>query len=170
MACCAWTQAGAQTSCSTTGGGGTTCITTSTVAMTIAKTTMLTVSTGSPFSLAPASGGLTVTDYETGAYDVASSITLTARANATWSATVVSSAASFVAPCASKPAADLLWGRTALTRTTPMSVSPASAFAAATNPATASQTQALFFRVTVGWATDAPGACSLPLSFAITAP
>jgi hypothetical protein len=166
----AWTTTGAQTTCTTGGASGTTCFTTETVAMTVAKTTMLTVSGGTAFSLAPASGALTVADYDAGAYDVLSTITLTARANATWSATIGAATATFAAPCATKPAANLLWGRTAVTRATPLTVTPASAFASATNAATASLTQTLFFRVNVGWTTDNPGACSLGLAFAITAP
>lgn len=163
-------DAGAQVSCSTGGSGGSTCTTSSTVAMTIAATTMLTAAPGPGFSLAPASGVLTVADYESGGYDVASTITLTARANATWSATMAASTASFAAPCASKPVADLLWGRNAAARTTPLALSPAPAFALASNGATAGLSQTLYFRVKLGWTTDAPGSCTLNLTFAINAP
>ena len=141
-----------------------------TVSLTIKKTTQLVVSSSSTFSLLPSAGVLTATDYNAGFYDVASILTVTGSSNATWGATIASNTATFGAPCASKPASQLLWGRTAVTRSTPMSTSAAPVFPLASNVATAGLSQSLYFRVQVGWTTDPPSACSIGISFTITAP
>ncbi|MCC7054531.1 MAG: hypothetical protein IT355_14775 [Gemmatimonadaceae bacterium] len=160
----------AQGSCTTAATASATCNTTVTVPMVIGKTTLLQTSSATTFNLLPASGVLTVADYEAGAYDVATAITVTVRANATWNATIAAATPSFAAPCATKPAAHLLWGRSTTVRTTPMSVTPAGVFTATSNARTAGRSQVLYFRMSsLGWTTDPVGLCSLGMAFTVQA-
>jgi hypothetical protein len=163
-----WSRAAAQGSCSTPGNANATCTVPLSVAMTIAKTTTLTASSGTSFDLAPSTGLVVATDYDAGAYDVAATMTLTVRSNTLWNATIAASASTFNASCSTKPATDLLWGRTSTTRATPMSTTTANAFTSASNAATASAVQNLFFRMTnIGWTTDAAGVCALGMTFSV---
>lgn len=170
LALCLGVVQPAHAQCTTGNNNNASCSVSVTPTLTIGKLAQLEVNSPSTFSLAPSGGTITAADYITGSYDVGSTLVVTARANATWSVTVSATSSTFTAPCAGKAAGDLRWGRTATTRTTPMTTSTAQVFASATNAATAGAVQQLFFNVALTWAGDAPGTCTLPLSFAITAP
>lgn len=163
--------AGSGQSCSIgSNGNGATCITTAiSVPFSIDKTTELLVNSTNTFSLLPSFGALQAADYAAGFYNVANTITVTARSNAPWNATVASTSANFVAPCASKSASQLLWGRATGTRNIAMATTGGAIFTSGTAAATAGLTQQLFFRVNIGWTTDPPNTCNLPLTFAIAA-
>ncbi len=158
------------TTCSTPNGNGSTCSTTVTPTLLIPKLSQLEVGSASTFSLQPASGSITAADYVTGSYDVGATITVTARANSTWSASIRAATPNFNAPCSGKVAGDLRFGRTTATRTIGVSTTAQPVFVSASNAATAGLTQQLFFNVQLGWAADAPGTCALPLTFSILAP
>lgn len=155
----------------TSNGNGATCAVTATVPLAIPKTTRLEISNSSPFSLASTGGLISAADFTAGFYDVASTVTLTAYANATWNVTVKAQTATFAAPCATKPVGNLQWGKTTATRTTPMTTTAAAVFNASGVTPTTGTAQILYFRVLVGWTTDPPSTnCSIGLDFTITSP
>ena len=159
---------GAQT-CITGDKKGDTCTVTISPSLTIGKTTQLLANSVTTFSLLPSLGMLTATDYIAGFYNTNSVLTVTGRSNAAWGATMASSA-SFAAPCATKAASQVLWGKTSGARTTPLSTTAAQLFTNSANSATAGLNQDLYFRVNIGWTTDPPNICTLGLTFTINAP
>lgn len=153
-------------SCTTGTGGNASCEVGTAVPATIAKVTQLEVTGGATVAL----GTVDAAGVAAGAWDAPATITVTARANAPWGVTVAASTGTFAAPCATKSAAALLWGRTTATRTAALGTTPASVFPSSSNAASAGASQVLFFRLQAGWTTDPPRACGIGLSFALTAP
>lgn len=135
---------------------------------TVTKVTRMTVSPAPGFSLLPASGSVSNAQYNAGFYDVASTMSVTFQSNSTWNATITGTSGTFGAPCATKPASDLLWGRTTTTRTTPISSTATPLLTTTTNTATAGTTTTLFFRVNnVTWTSAPPGTCTVPFTISI---
>lgn len=153
-------------SCTTGTGGNASCEVGTTVSATIAKVTQLEVTEGATVSL----GTVSAAGVAAGAWDAPTTLTVTARANAPWGVTMASTTAAFAAPCASKSASALRWGRTSSTRSTSLGTTPVSLFPSASNAATAGSSQVVWVALQVGWTTDPPRACAIGLSFAISAP
>ncbi|MBU6365138.1 MAG: hypothetical protein KJT01_02900 [Gemmatimonadetes bacterium] len=153
-------------SCTTGTGGNASCEVGTTVPATIAKVTQLEVTEGATVSL----GTVSAAGVAAGAWDAPTTLTVTARANAPWGVTIASTTAAFTAPCASKSASALRWGRSSGTRTTPLGTTPASLFPAASNAASAGSSQVVWLSLQVGWTTDPPRLCPLGLAFTLTAP
>ena len=159
-----WSSASAQGTCSAGFGAGGSCNTTVNFTVNVQKVVAMTVAGGATFSLQPTGGIVTAADYSAGAYDVASTLSLLVSSNSTWNTTIMATAATFGAPCAARPVGTLLWGRTATTRTTPLSTTSASILPA-TNLATAGTTVSLFFRMTnVTWTGTPPATCTVPFT------
>jgi hypothetical protein len=152
--------------CTTTTGGNAACTVAITVPATIGKVTQLEVTGASSVEL----GTVDAAAVATGAWDAPTTISVTARANASWGATIAASAATFNAPCASKAASALRWGRSSAARTTPLGTTPAQLFPLASNAASAGTSQVVFLQLQVGWTTDPPRTCGVGLSFALSAP
>ncbi|WP_396213149.1 hypothetical protein [Gemmatimonas sp.] len=142
-----------------------------TITSTIQATRRLVVTPGSGFALTPASGALTVADFDAGMFNTNGSIGLTIQSNAPWRVTVQASAATMSGACGGKNTNTITWGTTTAARSTPLSTAITTVASGTTF--TASRTENVFLRVAIGWVTDAPVAaanCTLPLSFQITAP
>lgn len=137
-----------------------------TVPATIGKVTQLEVSGGTTITL----GTVDLAAIASGGWDAPTAITVTARANSLWGATIASTTGTFAAPCGTKAASTLHWGRSSGTRTTLLSTTSAALFPLASNAATAGTVQLVYLRLQVGWTTDPPRSCAIGLAFAITAP
>ena len=163
----AWSSAHAQGTCSAGFTAGGACNTTVNFTVTVQKVVAMTVAGGATFSLQPTGGIVTAADYSAGAYDVASTLSLLVSSNSTWNTTILATAPTFAAPCAARPVGSLLWGRTATTRTTPLSTTSTSILPAP-NAATAGTTVSLFFRMTsVTWTGTPPATCTVPFTVSV---
>jgi hypothetical protein len=87
------------------------------------------------------------------------------RSNRPFAVAIAAGAATF-GP-SSKPASEVRWSLSSGGSYTALSTSPTTVI---TSPAGAVMTQALYFRMTVGLATDLPGSYQLALSVTLTAP
>lgn len=155
-------------SCSAGNGVGSACNRTFNLSLTVVKVTSMTVSPATGFSLVPASGSVSNAEYNAGFYDVASPMSVTISSNGTWNATITATSPTFTAPCGTKPAGDLLWGRTSTTRTTPLATTATPLLASTSNAAVAGLVTTLFFRVNnVTWTSAPPGTCSVPFTIAV---
>jgi len=142
------------------------------VAFTIARTVRLTVVQGAAFNLLPTSGLQSTTDYDNGFFDAAGLVQLQVSANTSWAVKIAATAANFAAGCPTRSASSLTWGTTSAVRNTVLSTTAANVFTGAS--ATALQSQDVYFRAALAWATDPPvttsANCKLPVSFSATSP
>ncbi len=137
----------------------------------IQPTRQLTVAASPDFTLRPASGQLTASDYAAGAFDVAGSFRLTVSSTTGWRVTMQATSASMMGGCATRPASSITWGLTPGSRTTPLSTSPMTIGTGTSY--VVNQNFDLYFRATLDWLRDGPvtaANCSLPVSFTVTAP
>ncbi len=141
------------------------------VTNTIQPSRQLVVTASPDFTLLPASGQLTASDYAAGAFDVAGSLRVTVSSTSGWRVTVQATSASMIGACAARPASSITWGLTPGGRTTALSTSPMTIGTGTTW--VVNQSFDLYFRATLDWLRDGPATaatCSLPVSFTVTAP